>query len=200
MKLSVILDEIDYAALPNLFVSEDSGFLKRLISSFLKSGIAVLPQQLKDRAFIKFTERNKNSILSEINNIMDKKKIPAKVYEMSVDRCDFGMRISVSVNAVWKDIVCRFLPDLLWLIPQNDSTETVFDVVNIIGDAKEPIVSVLLERLDEYRKTEPLIVYFVMRYKEEICDALTKLLADKGISTKVMSLMADLDSKKEEEK
>lgn len=193
MKLSVILDEIDYAALPNLFVSEEDSSARKLMSAFLKGGISFLPQQLKDRAVIKFVEHNKTGILNEVNSFIQKQKIEAVIKDICVSKCDCGMNVSCSVKGVWKSIAVLFFDDLLKIIPKNENTEVVFDVLDIIGDKRDAVVYSIIESLDNSEKTEALIVYFVLRYKKEICDALTNLLSAKTISTRVTDLNVEIE-------
>lgn len=193
MKVSIILDEIDYAALPNLFVSEDDGSAKKLMGAFLKGGISFLPQQLKDRAVIRFVEHNKTSILNELNSLIQRKKIKANIRDICVSKCDCGINVISSVDGVWKDIAVLFLDNLLKIIPKKESTEVVFDVLDIIGDKKEAIAYSVIETLDNNEKTEALIVYFVRRYRNEICNAISNLLAAKNISTRVTDLSVEIE-------
>ena len=156
--------------------------LKRLFSG----GISILPQRIKDAAVIKLCRQSSGNITDWLNRLLSDNEIDAKISAFTLEGGSRLMNIQITIDSInYEQIIIKFLPQIIGLIPKNENTKVFTDALDVVGDDLDSMVKALLNNLDDEKK-EKLVKLFVNNYSQNISSILNKLISDNGITAEII--------------
>lgn len=190
MKLQVNAVNINYSEiLSKLLQSDpekkDGNFFASAIGKLISGGITILPDSMKDAMVKRLFVLNRTAIISQINKMLSDKEIELEIKDAVIEGSSKLMKIQLDVDNVnYNQIIVKFLPQIIGLIPKNDKTTVFTDALDIVGDKLDMMVNDLLDNLDCEQK-EQLLRLFVNHFSSKISSILNKLIADNGITAEI---------------
>lgn len=165
----------------------NSAFIS-LLKKIISGGIILLPQGIKDAMVIKLCNQHRNTIISKLNDLLSDKEIELEVRNVILEGGAKKMKIQLEVDNInYEQIIIKFLPQIIELIPQNEKTKVFTDALDIIHDERENIVKSLLQSINDEKK-EALLKLFAANYKQEISTMLNKLISDNNITAEISDI------------
>lgn len=190
MKLQVNAVNINYSEiLSKLLQSDpekkDGNFFASAIGKLISGGITILPDSMKDAMVKRLFDLNRTAIISQINKMLSDNEIELEIKDAVIEGSSKLMKIQLDFDNVnYNQIIVKFLPQIIGLIPKNDKTTVFTDALDIVGDKLDMMVNDLLDNLDDKQK-EQLLRLFVNHFSPKISSILNKLIADNGITAEI---------------
>ena len=190
MKLQVNAVNINYSEiLSKLLQSDpekkDGNFFASAIGKLISGGITILPDSMKDVMVKRLFVLNRTAITAQINKKLSDNEIELVIKDAVIEGSSKLMKIQLDVDNVnYNQIIVKFLPQIIGLIPKNDKTTVFTDALDIVGDKLDMMVNDLLDNLDDKQK-EQLLRLFVNHFSPKISSLLNKLIADNGITAEI---------------
>ena len=190
MKLQVNAVNINYSEiLSKLLQSDpekkDGNFFASAIGKLISGGITILPDSMKDAMVKRLFVLNRTAITAQINKKLSDNEIELEIKDAVIEESSKLMKIQLDVDNVnYNQIIVKFLPQIIGLIPKNDKTTVFTDALDIVGDKLDMMVNDLLDNLDDKQK-EQLLRLFVNHFSPKISSILNKLIADNGITAEI---------------
>ena len=190
MKLQVNAVNINYSEiLSKLLQSDpekkDGNFFASAMGKLISGGITILPDSMKDAMVKRLFVLNRTAITAQINKKLSDNEIELEIKDAVIEGNSKLMKIQLDVDNVnYNQIIVKFLPQIIGLIPKNDKTTVFTDALDIVGDKLDMMVNDLLDNLDCEQK-EQLLRLFVNHFSPKISSILNKLIADNGITAEI---------------
>ena len=190
MKLQVNAVNINYSEiLSKLLQSDpekkDGNFFASAMGKLISGGITILPDSMKDAMVKRLFVLNRTAITAQINKKLSDNEIELEIKDAVIEGSSKLMKIQLDVDNVnYNQIIVKFLPQIIGLIPKNDKTTVFTDALDIVGDKLDMMVNDLLDNLDDKQK-EQLLRLFVNHFSPKISSILNKLIADNGITAEI---------------
>ena len=160
-----------------------------VVFAMLVRATQYLPQGLKDKAAVKFCNGRKSVIVNATNQILMKQKIKLKANDMFFSQEENQVKVQIDISEIdYEQIVIRFLPQIIDVIPKIDSTEPFIDALDLLKEEREDIVKALLGGLSNEKK-EKLVKLFTNSYQKEICTFINKLINENGVKAEISELI-----------
>ena len=190
MKLQVNAVNINYSEILSKLLQSDSekkdgNFFASAIGKLISGGITILPDGMKDAMVKRLFVLNRTAITAQINKKLSDNEIELEIKDAVIEGSSKLMKIQLDVDNVnYNQIIVKFLPQIIGLIPKNDKTTVFTDALDIVGDRLDVMVNDLLDNLDDKQK-EQLLRLFVNHFSPKISSILNKLIADDGITAEI---------------
>ena len=190
MKLQVNAVNINYSEiLSKLLQSDpekkDGNFFASAMGKLISGGITILPDSMKDAMVKRLFVLNRTAITAQINKKLSDNEIELEIKDAFIEGSSKLMKIQLDVDNVnYNQIIVKFLPQIIGLIPKNDKTTVFTDALDIVGDKLDVMVNDLLDNLDDKQK-EQLLRLFVNHFSPKISSILNKLIASNGITAEI---------------
>lgn len=164
---------------------KDGNFFASVMGKLISGGITILPDSMKDVMVKRLFDLNRTAIISQINKMLSDKEIELVIKDAVIEGSSKLMQIQLDVDNVnYNQIIVKFLPQIIGLIPKNDKTTVFTDALDIVGDKLAVMVNDLLDNLDDKQK-EQLLRLFVNHFSPKISSILNKLIASNGITAEI---------------
>ena len=190
MKLQVNAVNINYSEILSKLLQSDSekkdrNFFASAIGKLISGGITILPDSMKDAMVKRLFDLNRTAITAQINKKLSDNEIELEIKDAVIEGSSKLMKIQLDVDNVnYNQIIVKFLPQIIGLIPKNDKTTVFTDALDSVGDKLDMMVNDLLDNLDCEQK-EQLLRLFVNHFSPKISSILNKLIADNGITAEI---------------
>ena len=164
---------------------KDGNFFASVMGKLISGGITILPDSMKDVMVKRLFDLNRTAIISQINKKLTDNEIELEIKDAVIEGSSKLMKIQLDVDNVnYNQIIVKFLPQIIGLIPKNEKTTVFTDALDIVGDKLNLMVNDLLDNLDDKQK-EQLLRLFVNHYSPKISSILNKLIANNGITAEI---------------
>ncbi|MGN0502685.1 MAG: hypothetical protein ACI4HN_07140 [Ruminococcus sp.] len=190
MKIQIIAVNINYSEIFSKLSQSDSekkdgNFFSSPIGKLIGGGINILPDSMKDAMVKRVFDLNRTAITAQINKKLSDNEIELEIKDAVIEGGSKLMKIQLDVDNVnYNQIIVKFLPQIIGLIPKNDKTTVFTDALDIVGDRLDVMVNDLLDNLDCEQK-EQLLRLFVNHFNPKISSILNKLIANNGITAEI---------------
>lgn len=190
MKLQVNAVNINYSEILSKLLQSDSekkdrNFFASAIGKLISGGITILPDGMKDAMVKRLFVLNRTAITAQINKKLSDNEIELEIKDAVIEGSSKLMKIQLDVDNVnYNQIILKFLPQIIGLIPKNEKTTVFTDALDIVGDKLDMMVNDLLDNLDCEQK-EQLLRLFVNHFSPKISSILNKLITDNGITAEI---------------
>lgn len=190
MKLQVNAVNINYSEILSKLLQshsekKDGNFFASAMGKLISGGITILPDSMKDAMVKRLFVLNRTAITAQINKKLSDNEIELEIKDAVIEGSSKLMKIQLDVDNVnYNQIIVKFLPQIIGLIPKNDKTTVFTDALDIVGDKLDMMVNDLLDKLDCEQK-EQLLRLFVNHFSPKISSILNKLIADNGITAEI---------------
>ena len=190
MKVQINAVNINYSEILSKLLQSDSekkdgNFFASAMGKLISGGITILPDSMKDAMVKRLFDLNRTAITAQINKKLSDNEIELEIKDAVIEGSSKLMKIQLDVDNVnYNQIIVKFLPQIVGLIPKNDKTTVFTDALDIVGDKLEAMVNDLLDNLDCEQK-EQLLRLFVNHFSQKISAILNKLIADNGITAEI---------------
>lgn len=145
-----------------------------------------MPQSLMNSAAIRICSLNESKIVELINKSLSENNIEAEIKSLKLSQQAEMIKAEVTADKInYEQIVIRFLPQIIGLIPNNENTRVFTNAIDIVGSDIDSAVKALLENIDDEKK-EQLAKLFANHYSPQILSMLNKLNADNGVTAKIV--------------
>lgn len=183
--LNINYSEIFSRLLQSSPEKKDGNFFASVMGKLISGGITILPDSMKDVMVKRLFDLNRTAIISQINKMLSDKEIELVIKDAVIEGSSKLMQIQLDVDNVnYNQIIVKFLPQIIGLIPKNDKTTVFTDALDIVGDKLDVMVNDLLDNLDDKQK-EQLLRLFVNHFSPKISSILNKLIASNGITAEI---------------
>lgn len=185
------IKSIDYAGIADRLLQleskkKDGKLFLTAVKSFVGIGMKIMPQSIKDAVVIRLCTQYSENIIRLLNKLLSDNGIDAKISSFSLEGGSSLMNIQIAVDSInYEQIIVKFLPQIIGLIPKNEKTKVFTDALDIVGDDLDSMVKALLNNLDDEKK-EKLVRLFVNNYSRNISSILNKLISDNGITAEIV--------------
>ncbi len=190
MKIQVNAVNINYSEILSKLSQSDSekkdgNFFASAMGKLISGGITILPDSMKDAMVKRLFDLNRTAITAQINKKLSDNEIELEIKDAVIEGSSKLMKIQLDVDNVnYNQIIVKFLPQIIGLIPKNEKTTVFTDALDIVGDKLEAMVNDLLDNIDCEQK-EQLLRLFVNHFSPKISSLLNKLIADNGITAEI---------------
>ena len=148
-----------------------------------------MPQSIRDVAVIKLFTIYSENIVGMINKQISDHEIDLKIKYLTLDGGSMLMNLQIEVDSInYEQIIIKFLPQLMGLIPKSENTKVFTDALDVVGDDIDKVVKALLNNLDDEKK-EKLTKLYANHYSTEILSMLNKLIAKNGITAEIVDFV-----------
>ena len=183
--LNINYSEIFSRLLQSSPEKKDGNLFASVMGKLISRGITILPDSMKDVMVKRLFDLNRTAIISQINKMLSDKEIELVIKDAVIEGSSKLMQIQFDVDNVnYNQIIVKFLPQIIGLIPKNDKTTVFTDALDIVGDKLDVMVNDLLDNLDDKQK-EQLLRLFVNHFSPKISSILNKLIASNGITAEI---------------
>lgn len=183
--LNINYSEIFSRLLQSSPEKKDGNLFASVMGKLISGGITILPDSMKDVMVKRLFDLNRTAIISQINKMLSDKEIELVIKDAVIEGSSKLMQIQLDVDNVnYNQIIIKFLPQIIGLIPKNDKTTVFTDALDIVGDKLDVMVNDLLDNLDDKQK-EQLLRLFVNHFSPKISSILNKLIASNGITAEI---------------
>ena len=183
--LNINYSEIFSRLLQSSPEKKDGNLFASVMGKLISRGITILPDSMKDVMVKRLFDLNRTAIISQINKMLSDKEIELVIKDAVIEGSSKLMKIQLDVDNVnYNQIIVKFLPQIIGLIPKNDKTTVFTDALDIVGDKLDVMVNDLLDNLDDKQK-EQLLRLFVNHFSPKISSILNKLIASNGITAEI---------------
>lgn len=193
MKIQINAVNINYSEIFSKLLQsssekKDGNFFASVMEKLISGGINILPDSMKDVMVKRLFDLNRTAITAQINKKLTDNEIELEIKDAVIERSSKLMKIQLDVDNVnYNQIIVKFLPQIIGLIPKNDKTTVFTDALDIVGDKLDVMVNDLLDNLDAKQK-EQLLRLFVNHYSPKISSILNKLIANNAITAEIDSI------------
>ncbi|MCI6652236.1 MAG: hypothetical protein MSH11_02245 [Ruminococcus sp.] len=149
------IKNIDYNEIADIlfkqkFAKQDkNAFMINLIKLII-GGMKLMPQSIRDVAVIKLFTINSENIVGMINKQISDHEIDVKLKDVTLKGGSMLMNIQIDVESInYQQIIIKFLPQIIGLIPKNENTQVFTDTLDVVGDDIDKVVKALLNNLDD---------------------------------------------------
>lgn len=190
MKIQINAVNINYSEIFSKLLQsspekKDGNFFASVMGKLISGGITILPDSMKDVIVKRLFDLNRTAIISQINKMLSDNEIELVIKDAVIEGSSKLMKIQLDVDNVnYNQIIVKFLPQIIELIPKNDKTTVFTDALGIVSDKLDVMVNDLLDNLDDKQK-EQLLRLFVNHFSPKISSILNKLIASNGITAEI---------------
>lgn len=186
---NVDYNEIADILLQQKFAKQDKNAFMMNFIKLIIGGMKLMPQSIRDVAVIKLFTINSENIVGMINKQISDKEIDVKIKDLTLKGGSMLMNIQIEVDSInYEQIIIKFLPQIIGLIPKNENTQVFTDSLDVVGDDIDKVVKALLNNLDDEKK-EKLTKLYANHYSTEILSMLNKLIAKNGITAEIVDFV-----------
>lgn len=186
--VSLTIEQVNYSSLLMMTETDKSGSLKTLLKSFLKGGVLLFPQKVKDALAVKYINYNPTVVMDTLNDILETYSIHAQIVSIRAEKTDYGLVVNLELNPDLKRIADWIYSKLTGLISTYNNTELIREVIGLIGDEGGEIAAEIFDILQKFGKLERLTVLLVTYYRKKICEYLTEMISENGVSLQITDL------------
>ena len=190
MKIQINAVNINYSEIFSKLLQsspekKDGNFFASVMRKLISGGITILPDSMKDVMVKRLFDLNRTAIISQINKMLSDNEIELVIKDAVIEGNSKLMKIQLDVDNVnYNQIIVKFLPQIIELIPKNEKTTVFTDALDIVGDKLDEMVNDLLDNLDDKQK-EQLLRLFVNHFSPKISSILNKLIASNDITAEI---------------
>lgn len=188
------IKNIDYNEIADIlfkqkFAKQDkNAFMINLIKLII-GGMKLMPQSIRDVAVIKLFTQYSENIVGKINKQISDREIDVKIKDLTLEGGLMLLNIQIDVESInYQQIIIKFLPQIIGLIPKNENTQVFTHTLDVVGDDIDKVVKALLNNLDDEKK-EKLTKLYANYYSTEILSMLNKLIARNGITAEIVDFV-----------
>lgn len=182
-------NEIADILLQQKFAKQDKNAFMMNFIKLIIGGMKLMPQSIRDVAVIKLFTINSENIVGMINKQISDHEIDVKIKDLTLKGGSMLMNIQIEVDSInYEQIIIKFLPQIIGLIPKNENTQVFTDSLDVVGDDIDKVVKALLNNLDDEKK-EKLTKLYANHYSTEILSMLNKLIAKNGITAEIVDFV-----------
>lgn len=185
------IKNIDYNEIADILFKQkfakqnENAFMINLIKLII-GGMKLMPQSLRDVAVIKLFTKYSENIVGMINKQISDKEIDVKIKDLTLEGDSMLMNLQIEVDSInYEQIIIKFLPQIIGLIPKSENTKVFTDALDVVGDDIDKVVKALLNNLDDEKK-EKLTMLYANHYSTEILSMLNKLIAKNDITAEII--------------
>lgn len=188
------IKNIDYNEIADILLQQKFAKLDKnaFMMNFIKlisRGMKLMPQSIRDVAVIKLFTIYSENIVGMINKQISDHEIDLKIKYLTLDGGSMLMNLQIEVDSInYEQIIIKFLPQLMGLIPKSENTKVFTDALDVVGDDITLIVKSMLNTLDD-KKKEKLTKLYANHYSTEILSMLNKLIAKNGITAEIFDFV-----------
>ena len=188
------IKNIDYNEIADILLQQKFAKLDKnaFMMNFIKlisRGMKLMPQSIRDVAVIKLFTIYSENIVGMINKQISDHEIDLKIKYLTLDGGSMLMNLQIEVDSInYEQIIIKFLPQLMGLIPKSENTKVFTDALDVVGDDITLIVKSMLNTLDD-KKKEKLTKPYANHYSTEILSMLNKLIAKNGITAEIFDFV-----------
>ena len=188
------IKNIDYNEIADIlfkqkFAKQDKNAFMMNFIKLIIGGMKLMPQSIRDVAVIKLFTINSENIVGMINKQISDHEIDVKIKDLTLKGGSMLMNIQIDVESInYQQIIIKFLPKIIGLIPKNENTQVFTDTLDVVGDDIDKVVKALLNNLDDEKK-EKLTKLYANHYSTEILSILNKLIAKIGITAEIVDFV-----------
>lgn len=182
-------NEIADILLQQMFAKLDKNAFMMNFIKLISRGMKLMPQSIRDVAVIKLFTIYSENIVGMINKQISDHEIDLKIKYLTLDGGSMLMNLQIEVDSInYEQIIIKFLPQLMGLIPKSENTKVFTDALDVVGDDITLIVKSMLNTLDD-KKKEKLTKLYANHYSTEILSMLNKLIAKNGITAEIFDFV-----------
>ncbi|MDD6645509.1 MAG: hypothetical protein PUE67_05565 [Oscillospiraceae bacterium] len=185
------IKNIDYNEIADILFKQkfakqnENAFMINLIKLII-GGMKLMPHSLRDVAVIKLFTIYSENIVGMINKQISDREIDVKIKDLTLKGGSMLMNIQIDVESInYQQIIIKFLPQIIGLIPKSENTKVFADTLDVVGDDIDKAVKALLNNLDDEKK-EKLTKLYANHYSLEILSLLNKLIAKNDITAEII--------------
>ena len=188
------IKNIDYNEIADILLQQKFAKLDKnaFMMNFIKlirRGMKLMPQSIRDVTVIKLFTIYSENIVGMINKQISDHEIDLKIKYLTLDGGSMLMNLQIEVDSInYEQIIIKFLPQLMGLIPKSENTKVFTDALDVVGDDITLIVKSMLNTLDD-KKKEKLTKLYANHYSTEILSMLNKLIAKNGITAEIFDFV-----------
>ena len=188
------IKNIDYNEIADILLQQKFAKLDKnaFMMNFIKlirRGMKLMPQSIRDVNVIKLFTIYSENIVGMINKQISDHEIDLKIKYLTLDGGSMLMNLQIEVDSInYEQIIIKFLPQLMGLIPKSENTKVFTDALDVVGDDITLIVKSMLNTLDD-KKKEKLTKLYANHYSTEILSMLNKLIAKNGITAEIFDFV-----------
>lgn len=187
------IKNIDYNEIADILMQQklakqnEKAFMINFIK-LISGGMKLMPQIIRDVAVIRLFTKYSENIVGMFNKKILDNGIDVKIKDLTLEGGSMLMNIQIDVESInYGQIIIKFLPQIMGLIPKNENTQVFTDALDVVGDDITSILKSLLNSLDDEKK-EKLIKLYANHYSPEILSMLNKLIAKNGITAEIVDI------------
>ena len=121
--LNINYSEIFSRLLQSSPEKKDGNLFASVMGKLISGGITILPDSMKDVMVKRLFDLNRTAIISQINKMLSDKEIELVIKDAVIEGSSKLMQIQLDVDNVnYNQIIVKFLPQIIGLIPKNDKT------------------------------------------------------------------------------
>lgn len=187
------IKNIDYNEIADILMQQklakqnENAFMINFIK-LISGGMKLIPQSIRDMAVIRLLTQYSENIIGVINKQISDNGIDVKIKDLTLEGGSMLMNIQIEVDSInYEQIIIKFLPQIIGLIPKNENTKVFTDALDVVGDDIDKVVKALLNNLDDEKK-EKLTKLYANHYSPEILSMLNKLIAKNDITAEIVDI------------
>ena len=188
------IKNIDYNEIADLlmkqkYAKQDKNAFLMFFVKLISGGMKLMPQSIRDVAVIRLFKQYSENIIEMLNKQISDKGIDAKIKDISLDGGSMLMNIQIEVDSInYQQIIIKFLPQIMGLIPKNENTKVFTDTLDVVGDDIDKVVKALLSNLTDEKK-EKLTKLYANYFSPNILSMLNKLITKNGITAEIVDFI-----------
>ena len=187
------IKNIDYNEIADILMQQklakqnENAFMINFIK-LISGGMKLMPQSIRDVAVIRLFTKYSENIVGMLNKKIIDNGIDVKIKDLTLEGGSMLMNIQIEVDSInYEQIIIKFLPQIMGLIPKSENTKVFTDALDVVGDDIDKVVKALLNNLDDEKK-EKLITLYANHYSPKILSMLNKLIAKNGITAEIIDI------------
>lgn len=181
-------NEITDILLQQKFAKQDKKAFMMNFIKLISGGMKLIPQSIRDVAVIKLFTQYSENIVGMINKQISDHEIDVKIKDLTLEGGSMLMNLQIDVESInYEQIIIKFLPQIMGLIPKSENTKVFTDALDVVGDDIDKVVKALLNNLDDEKK-EKLTKLYANHYSPEILSMLNKLIAKNSITAEIVDI------------
>ena len=152
------IKNIDYndiadSLLQQKFAKLDKNAFMMNFIKLISRGMKLMPQSIRDVTVIKLFTIYSENIVGMINKQISDHEIDLKIKYLTLDGGSMLMNLQIEVDSInYEQIIIKFLPQLMGLIPKSENTKVFTDALDVVGDDITLIVKSMINTLDDKKK------------------------------------------------
>lgn len=181
-------NEITDILLQQKFAKQDKKTFMMNFIKLISGGMKLIPQSIRDVAVIKLFTQYSENIVGMINKQFSDHEIDVKIKNVTIEGGSMLMNLQIDVESInYEQVIIKFLPQIIGLIPKNEKTKVFTDALDVVGDDIDKVVKTLLNNLDDDKK-EKLTKLYANHYSTKILSMLNKLIAKNSITAEIINI------------